>query len=111
KIVAAAAGLALAAGLLWGPPHFASMMTRDNLERLVTRAGPWGPVAVVGLMTLAVVASPIASASIAVAAGAAYGHVWGTVYVLAGAELGAILAFGIARVVGREPCAAGSASG
>lgn len=103
RIAIVALILAVVAWFLWGPADLASMMTRDSLERLVTRAGPWGPVAVVGLMTLAVVASPIPSAPIAVAAGAAYGHVWGTVYVLAGAELGALTAFAIARLVGREP--------
>ena len=37
-----------------------------------------------------------------VAAGAAYGHAWGTLYVLVGAELGALAAFGLARLCGRE---------
>ncbi len=37
------------------------------------------------------------------AAGAGYGQFWGTVYVLVGAELGALIAFGIARALGREP--------
>jgi uncharacterized membrane protein YdjX (TVP38/TMEM64 family) len=102
KIAAAALGLALVAWLLWGPADLAAMMTAEKLDRLVARAGAWGPLAVVGLMTLAVVMSPIPSAPIALAAGAAYGHLWGTVYVLVGAELGALTAFGIARAVGRE---------
>jgi len=49
-----------------------------------------------------VVASPIPSAPIALAAGAAYGHVWGTVQVVIGAELGALIAFGLARVLGHD---------
>ncbi|MBK8909482.1 MAG: TVP38/TMEM64 family protein [Rhodospirillales bacterium] len=53
-------------------------------------------------MTTAIVMSPIPSAPIALAAGYAYGHTWGTVYVLIGAELGALLAFGLARVLGYE---------
>ena len=44
---------------------------------LVARAGLLGPVVIVTLLTLAVVASPIPSAPIALAAGAAYGHVGG----------------------------------
>jgi uncharacterized membrane protein YdjX (TVP38/TMEM64 family) len=59
-------------------------------------------VAVIGLMMLAVLVSPIPSAPIAVAAGAAYGHTWGTLYVLVGAEMGALAAFGVARLFGRE---------
>lgn len=68
----------------------------------MARAGLWGPVLIVTLMTIAVVASPIPSAPIALAAGAAYGHLWGTVQVVIGAELGALIAFGLARVLGHD---------
>jgi uncharacterized membrane protein YdjX (TVP38/TMEM64 family) len=78
------------------------LMDGERLEMLVERAGFWGPVLIVTLMTLAVVASPIPSAPIALAAGAAYGHVWGTVQVVIGAELGALMAFGLARVLGHD---------
>jgi len=74
----------------------------ERLKMLVARAGLWGPVLIVTLMTFAVVASPIPSAPIALAAGAAYGHVWGTVLVVIGAELGALIAFGLARVLGHD---------
>lgn len=53
------------------------LMDREHLEMLVGRAGLWGPILIVALMTVAVVASPIPSAPIALAAGAAYGHLWG----------------------------------
>jgi uncharacterized membrane protein YdjX (TVP38/TMEM64 family) len=62
--------------------------------------GAIGPLAIIGLMTLAIVMSPIPSAPIALAAGAAYGHTAGTLYVILGAEAGAIIAFVIARLVG-----------
>lgn len=104
------AGLAiLGIGLLgvwqFAPAVFADLrglMDGERLEMLVARAGLWGPVLIVTLMTLAVVASPIPSAPIALAAGAAYGHVWGTVQVVIGAELGALIAFGLARVLGHD---------
>ena len=73
-----------------------------RLQALVARAGLWGPILIVGFMTVAVVASPIPSAPIAIAAGAAFGVVWGTVLIVIGAELGALIAFGIARVFGRD---------
>lgn len=73
------------------------------LRERITRLGTWGPLMVIGLMVLAILVSPIPSAPIAVASGAAYGHAWGTLYVLLGAELGALAAFGVARVWGREP--------
>jgi uncharacterized membrane protein YdjX (TVP38/TMEM64 family) len=69
---------------------------------LVARAGFWGPVLIVTLMTVAVVAAPIPSAPIALGIGAAYGHLWGTVQVVIGAELGALIAFGLARVLGHD---------
>jgi uncharacterized membrane protein YdjX (TVP38/TMEM64 family) len=69
---------------------------RERIEHL----GLWGPLAIAALMTLAILVSPIPSAPIAMAAGAAYGHTWGTLYVVAGAEAGALAAFGIARVLG-----------
>jgi uncharacterized membrane protein YdjX (TVP38/TMEM64 family) len=53
-------------------------------------------------MMLAILVSPIPSAPIALAAGALYGHTWGTGYVALGAELGALAAFGLARLLGRE---------
>jgi uncharacterized membrane protein YdjX (TVP38/TMEM64 family) len=103
-------GLAiLGIGLLgvwqFAPAVFADLrglMDGERLEMLVEQAGLWGPVLIVTLMTLAVVASPIPSAPIALAAGAAYGHVWGTVQVVIGAELGALIAFGLARVLGHD---------
>ena len=64
--------------------------------------GAWGPAIIIGLMMTAILVSPIPSAPIAVAAGAAYGHLWGTVYVLFGAEIGALAAFGIARLLGSQ---------
>jgi uncharacterized membrane protein YdjX (TVP38/TMEM64 family) len=78
------------------------LLDGEHLEMLVARAGLWGPVLIVALMTVAVVASPIPSAPIALAAGAAYGHVWGTVQIVIGAELGALIAFGLARVLGHD---------
>ena len=78
------------------------LMDSERLEMLVARAGFWGPVVIITLMTVAVVASPIPSAPIALAAGAAYGHFWGTVQVVIGAELGALIAFGLARILGHD---------
>ena len=84
------------------PAEARSLLEPERLETLVARAGLWGPVLIVTLMTIAVVASPIPSAPIALAAGAAYGHLWGTVQVVIGAELGALIAFGLARVLGHD---------
>jgi uncharacterized membrane protein YdjX (TVP38/TMEM64 family) len=98
-------GIALLGVWLFAPSAFAeahALLDSETLERLVARAGLWGPVLIVVLMAVAVVASPIPSAPIALAAGAAYGHVWGTVQVVIGAEIGALIAYGLARVLGRD---------
>lgn len=98
-------GIGLLAVWQFAPSVFAearSLLEPERLETLVARAGLWGPVLIVTLMTIAVVASPIPSAPIALAAGAAYGHLWGTVQVVIGAELGALIAFGLAGVLGHD---------
>lgn len=98
-------GIGLLAVWQFAPSVFAearSLLEPERLETLVARAGLWGPVLIVTLMTIAVVASPIPSTPIALAAGAAYGHLWGTVQVVIGAELGALIAFGLARVLGHD---------
>jgi uncharacterized membrane protein YdjX (TVP38/TMEM64 family) len=61
-----------------------------------------GPLLIIGLMCIAIVLNPLPSAPIALAAGAVYGHTLGTVYIVAGAELGAITAFAIARWAGYD---------
>ncbi|MFB6259668.1 MAG: TVP38/TMEM64 family protein [Thiohalorhabdaceae bacterium] len=80
----------------------ALLLDGEALRARIDALGAWGPAMVVGLMTLAILVSPIPSAPIAVAAGAAYGHTWGTLYVLIGAECGALAAFGLARWLGYE---------
>jgi len=98
-------GLALLGLWLYAPSVMAEargLLEGERLKILVARAGLWGPVLIVTLMTVAVVASPIPSAPIALAAGAAYGHLWGTVQVVIGAELGALIAFGLARILGHD---------
>jgi uncharacterized membrane protein YdjX (TVP38/TMEM64 family) len=96
--VVAAAG----AWAAWTTGAWELLRDESRIAGLVTEAGWLGPLVIVALMTVAVVLSPIPSAPVALAAGAAYGHIWGTVYVLIGAELGAVVAFGLARVLGYE---------
>lgn len=78
------------------------MLDQKTIAQWVERAGIWGPLIVIGLMTLAIVASPIPSAHVAIAAGAAYGQYLGTVYIIAGALSGAMIAFSLARCLGHN---------
>lgn len=105
KLLAAAALLALLAGTYWllhDTGALATILNGAALRDQVRQMGAWGPLLVIALMVLAIMVSPIPSAPIAMAAGAAYGHTWGTLYVLAGAEIGALTAFGLARWLGGD---------
>ena len=102
----AAAAVVFVLAALYGALSWSGVLERllsgEALHDIVIRLGWLGPVAVVALMSFAIVLSPIPSAPIAMAAGAAYGDIWGALYVGIGAEVGALLAFGIARIFGRE---------
>ena len=105
KILAGASLLVALVGSYWlldQSGALATILDGAALRAWITQLGVWGPLAVIGLMTLAILVSPIPSAPIALAAGAAYVHIWGTVYVLLGAEAGALAAFGLARLFGYE---------
>lgn len=97
-LVASLAALFIGAWALGYLPN----VTRETIELWIERAGPWGPLVIVLLMTGSIVASPIPSAPIALVSGAAYGHLAGAVYVAIGSELGAMTAFIIARYLGRD---------
>ena len=86
--------------LLSGFGLLATLTDSARLGVWITDMGPGGAVAIVGLMAIAVIINPIPSAPIALAAGAMYGHTWGTLYVVTGAALGALGAFGISRLLG-----------
>ena len=101
-VIAGLLALLLAAGFFGPLADAFGNLDSEHISRCVSYAGAWGPVLIVALMTIAIVATPIPSAPIALAAGAAYGHTFGTVYIVIGAELGALVAFGIARVLGRD---------
>ncbi len=83
-------------------PELTQKLNGEDISGWIERAGYLGPALIIVLMTFAIVATPIPSAPIALAAGAAYGHFFGTVYIVIGAELGAWVAFSLARVLGRD---------
>jgi uncharacterized membrane protein YdjX (TVP38/TMEM64 family) len=73
-----------------------------SLSQRLQDAGPWAPLLVIGGMVCAVLIPPIPSLPLDLAAGAAFGPFYGALYVIIGAEIGAIAGFLIARAVGRE---------
>lgn len=63
--------------------------------------GIWAPIVYIFILAVAVVISPIPSVPLDIAAGLAFGLFWGVVYTLIGAEIGGLIAFGLARWLGR----------
>ena len=61
-----------------------------RLQSWLAGLGYWGPVGLVSLIAIAIIINPVPSAPIALAAGAAYGHAWGTIYVVTGATTGVV---------------------
>ena len=103
KIAVATVLIAAVAALFLGPlSGLVESLSGERVSAWVNAAGAWGPTVIILLMTVAIVATPIPSAPIALAAGAAYGHTIGTIYIVIGAELGAMVAFALARLLGRD---------
>ncbi len=78
------------------------LLTPGRLVAWLDSLGPWAPLALIGGMAAAVIIPPIPSLPLDLAAGALYGPLWGTLYVVTGAEIGAIAGFLIARAMGRD---------
>lgn len=70
------------------------------IRQTVKALGVFGPLAMIALMVLAIVVSPIPSGPIAVAAGALYGATGGAIVSIVGAEIGALIAFSVSRYFG-----------
>ncbi len=73
----------------------------DAIHAWLDGLGAWAPIVFILLMATAVVVTPIPSVPLDITAGLAFGLVGGTVLTLIGAELGAVIAFLLARELGR----------
>ena len=78
---------------------FAIDFSSDGLRTLLERAGPWAPAASIGLMT-AHSFVPFPAEVIAIANGVVFGSGLGVLLTWAGAMIGAILSYEIARALG-----------
>jgi uncharacterized membrane protein YdjX (TVP38/TMEM64 family) len=97
-IVVASLGVAAA---LWAAPALSGVeLSVRGVEDLIRSWGAWGVVASVVLMVVHSFV-PFPAEVVAMANGMLYGPVWGTAITWAGAMLGAWLAFGLARRLGR----------
>lgn len=92
--------LALAAAVAWAWLD-RSTFDADNLQRQLRDLGPWAPLLFVAMYAVATVLF-LPGSILTVAGGALFGPVWGTCYSLAGATLGAVLAFLVARYLASD---------
>lgn len=95
---------AIAVALLWWLASEllpADLRSPTDLARRLSALGMAGPALLMGLMILAVLVGPVPTLPVSVTAGVAFGPLWGTIYAVVGAALGAMAAFWIARFGGR----------
>lgn len=78
------------------------LKNHEKLIVVIKELGIIGPAAIILLIALAIIITPIPSAPIALVSGALYGHTLGTIYVVMGALSGALLAFMISRKLGYD---------
>ncbi len=96
---------AVAAALVWwglSAVDYERYLTPTVIVEWLQGAGPLAPLLLIASMAGAVVIPPIPSLPLDLAAGATFGPLWGTVYAVIGAEIGAIGCFLLARALGRE---------
>ena len=67
-------------------------------EQIVLGAGPWGPLAIIGIVTVTSFSVTVPSSPFIVLAGALYGPIEATLYASTGIFIGSSLAFWIARI-------------
>jgi uncharacterized membrane protein YdjX (TVP38/TMEM64 family) len=99
-----AAGLLVvlvAATVIWGPAAYSLLSDRDRISAWVAALGPWGPVAIILLQMAQVILAPIPGQAIGAISGYLYGPWLGTLYAMLGVVIGSMLAFLLARRLGR----------
>ena len=72
------------------------------IQENVNQFGVLGPLAMVGVMVLATIFSPIPNSLFSLAIGATYGPFWGSILAIVGSVLASALAFFLSRKFGKE---------
>lgn len=88
--------------VLFQAADLSEALSPQRIVAFLEQLGPIAPWVFILTMAVAVVISPIPSLPLDVAAGAAFGPNWGTLYAVVGAEAGAIISFLIGRALGRD---------
>ena len=87
--------------ILWRDPIRAVFMEPQRLTAAVRSAGPWAPLAFIGLYVAQTIAAPIPGQALNFAAGYLFGLIPGILYSWLGLLLGSIVALVLARYLGR----------
>jgi uncharacterized membrane protein YdjX (TVP38/TMEM64 family) len=87
--------------ILWRDPIRAVFMEPQRLTEAVRSAGPWAPLAFIGLYVAQTIAAPIPGQALNFAAGYLFGLVPGILYSWLGLTLGTTAALLLARYLGR----------
>ena len=80
--------------------QWCSQISVEDITAFIRSTGPWGIGTSIGLLVIHSFV-PFPAELVAIANGMVYGMVWGTVITWVGAMLGAYLAFGLTRALGR----------
>ncbi len=97
-ILAVVLAVVVASGMLW--MGLSEGFSPAYVEETIVSWGAWGVVGSIGLMVVHSFV-PFPAEFVAFANGMIYGPVWGTVITWTGAMLGAFVAFGLSRLLGR----------
>ena len=81
----------------WAAPIF----TRENLASWVKSAGAWGPLVLLGMQAVQILAAPIPGVFVPILAGMFYGPVVGPLLTMGGTLIGSAVAYWIGRLAGR----------
>ena len=97
--------LMILVGIYWlleSTGFVALVMDTEQFKSYIISTGYWGNIIIVSLMAFAILFKLLPSAAVALASGAVYGHTWGTIYIIIGAWMGAVIAFSITRLLGSD---------
>lgn len=82
--------------------HVLTSGDQQRIRDYLRGYGAWGPIVSVALMVTQVIFAPIPASVVQLANGVVYGKFWGTVLNFVGQMAGAIMAFYIARALGKR---------
>ncbi|RKZ98076.1 MAG: TVP38/TMEM64 family protein [Gammaproteobacteria bacterium] len=97
--------LIILVSIYWGlktTGFIALVMDSEQFKTYIISTGFWGIIIIISLMAFAILFKLLPSAAVALASGAVYGHTWGTIYIIIGAWMGAVIAFSITRLLGND---------